>query len=408
MNLRIYIVVFGVIILSIFVLITSKETFNNNFDYKKINRIKVGENYGYCIGGEPACPINNAYSLISISDTGYDGNTYAQFCKKKNIDDKVISVNGYRILDGKLQYNVVLVGSSDSVWMNSNDIPGYIATTYPSENKDIKDENNVTRTNYNITWKGKTISEWVPENNIDFTKIPGRAGSLSDPNLEIKTMPVECSGNMFSDLDPSKLPNESLDYYRLPKSDVLFPISSINKGFTSPTNYIPATISGNKINFVNSNGIVNEFMDVCDVYFGTNQENCRKSVYGSTTGSLEDSNKSSFLSQLSKYFFHNVLSSGVEDTTEEGDTNDDSENTDGSSSGGSSSSNYSSTERGCDIDIHCIADFGTKIGDNLCCGQEGSLEEKDIYGRSLLGYVCPATKPKCKKFNCDTKKGICQ
>ena len=56
----------------------------------------------------------------------------------------------------------------------------------------------------------------------------------------------------------------------------------------------------------------------------------------------------------------------------------------------------------CDVkteDIDCIADFGTNIGDELCCNQPGVLTNTK--------YVCPANYPKCGKMECGKKYGTC-
>ena len=56
----------------------------------------------------------------------------------------------------------------------------------------------------------------------------------------------------------------------------------------------------------------------------------------------------------------------------------------------------------CDVkteDIKCIADFGTNIGDDLCCGQSGVLTNTK--------YVCPANYPKCGEMVCGETYGIC-
>ena len=50
-------------------------------------------------------------------------------------------------------------------------------------------------------------------------------------------------------------------------------------------------------------------------------------------------------------------------------------------------------------DIKCIADFGTNIGDNLCCGQSGVLTDTK--------YVCPANYSKCESMKCGSKYGTC-
>jgi hypothetical protein len=50
-------------------------------------------------------------------------------------------------------------------------------------------------------------------------------------------------------------------------------------------------------------------------------------------------------------------------------------------------------------DIKCIADFGTNIGDSLCCGQSGVLTDTK--------YVCPANYSKCESMKCGSKYGKC-
>jgi len=53
----------------------------------------------------------------------------------------------------------------------------------------------------------------------------------------------------------------------------------------------------------------------------------------------------------------------------------------------------------CDEPIKCIADFATHIGEPLCCGQTGVLQD--------TRYVCPPTKPTCSKFKCGSEFGTC-
>jgi len=49
--------------------------------------------------------------------------------------------------------------------------------------------------------------------------------------------------------------------------------------------------------------------------------------------------------------------------------------------------------------IKCIADFGTSVGDSLCCGQKGVLQNTK--------YVCPNTLKKCNNFKCGSAFGTC-
>jgi hypothetical protein len=53
----------------------------------------------------------------------------------------------------------------------------------------------------------------------------------------------------------------------------------------------------------------------------------------------------------------------------------------------------------CDTSIKCIADFGTNIGEDLCCGQTGVLQDTK--------YVCPSNKPTCGNFKCGSQFGQC-
>ena len=49
--------------------------------------------------------------------------------------------------------------------------------------------------------------------------------------------------------------------------------------------------------------------------------------------------------------------------------------------------------------LKCIADFGTNVGEDLCCGQTGVLQNTE--------YVCPSSKPTCQNFKCGSKFGNC-
>jgi hypothetical protein len=70
-------------------------------------------------------------------------------------------------------------------------------------------------------------------------------------------------------------------------------------------------------------------------------------------------------------------------------------------------SDYSSTpsnitgsnSSGSNNTIKCIANFGTNIGDPLCCGQKGDLKNTK--------FVCPKEKPSCSGYVCGTKFGTC-
>ena len=49
--------------------------------------------------------------------------------------------------------------------------------------------------------------------------------------------------------------------------------------------------------------------------------------------------------------------------------------------------------------LKCVADFGTNIGEDLCCGQEGVLQDTK--------FICPDTMPTCSNFKCGSRFGTC-
>jgi hypothetical protein len=91
-------------------------------------------------------------------------------------------------------------------------------------------------------------------------------------------------------------------------------------------------------------------------------------------------------------------SSGNDSDDDDGKTSDDS-NDDDIKGFDSDEGNYSSVDDSCGSGIKCIADFGTNIGDNLCCGQTGVLQNTK--------YVCPSNAPKCSNFKCGSNFGTC-
>lgn len=55
---------------------------------------------------------------------------------------------------------------------------------------------------------------------------------------------------------------------------------------------------------------------------------------------------------------------------------------------------------GNDSSIKCLADFGTQVGENICCGQEGILQNTK--------YVCPSEYPICGGYKCGESWGYCK
>jgi hypothetical protein len=208
---------------------------------------------------------------------------------------------------------------------------------------------------------------------------------------------VYCDGSIFSKLNQSDMPE-----YRLPLSNSLFPISTYNLGFTQHYTYVPAAIDAsnkNRLNFFkNQSGDVVEYRDICDVYYQTEQDNCKRVMYGS----LNSTTITPALVDLS-YSTINIppnpeswnMPSTMEDDTSEYDGNILPSSIVSSTT---TSKIYPPTD--CNAKIPCVADFGTDIGDKLCCGQKGVLQNTK--------NICPSTKPKCTNFDCKTQLGYCQ
>ena len=51
------------------------------------------------------------------------------------------------------------------------------------------------------------------------------------------------------------------------------------------------------------------------------------------------------------------------------------------------------------VNIKCLAHFGTKVGDPLCCGQTGVLQNTN--------HVCPQELPNCSGYQCGNQWGVC-
>ncbi len=230
---------------------------------------------------------------------------------------------------------------------------------------------------------------------------------------------VYCDGSVFSKPNRADMPE-----YRLPLSNFLFPISTYNLGFTQHYTYVPAAVDANNKNIVNffknQSGDVVEFRDVCESYYQTDQDNCKRSRYGSLNAKMvtptvvdfsyitidippnpESWNMPSTMDDDTSGYTYTGNGTGSTGTgsTGTGTTGTGSgTGSTGSSAGTTTSKTYPPTD--CGAKIPCIADFGTDIGDDLCCGQAGVLKDTN--------NVCPITKPKCTNFDCKTQLGYCQ
>ena len=216
---------------------------------------------------------------------------------------------------------------------------------------------------------------------------------------------VICSDNLFSTIS-----EYNLDVYHI--NDTSFPLSKLYKGFTIPYDYIP-------VNFDTSNNFIfnldrsKTFSDCITQYTSNNtQITTSNNVISQNLPSRNTPTKCQLVHKCNllpyipqqacyKHFFMGESSNNQKTSGSSG-----SSGTSGSSgiSGSSVKSGTSGTNNTdkCvdDTNIKCIADFGTNIGDELCCGQTGVLQNTK--------YVCPESRPTCSNFKCGSKFGKCQ
>ena len=124
-------------------------------------------------------------------------------------------------------------------------------------------------------------------------------------------------------------------------------------GFTSPYTTIPMTISGEYVLLYKDTGDYNKIKRC----FLTDNPNCCDN--DSSNGNANNS------------------ANGNTNTTTNGNTN--------TSANGN--------------DIKCLADNGASVGDPLCCGQDGVLQNTK--------YNCPSEYPKCMGYKCGETWGKC-
>ena len=130
--------------------------------------------------------------------------------------------------------------------------------------------------------------------------------------------------------------------WKTPTREIDFPFSDLYKGFTVPYSYVPVEINGKYMNFYDASRNLLDNVNKCDMLL---------------TDSLTDECKAS-------------LNPALKPKTE--------------SSG-----------------KKCVADYGSKKGDPLCCGQTGVLQKWSSE------YVCPSSAPTCSGYSCGDKYGTC-
>ena len=248
----------------------------------------------------------------------------------------------------------------------------------------------------------------LSKNNINFPSQYYDGGKTYKPycmtnGVEDISNKLKCDGSRYSRMNIADMSTNVL-----PLSNLSFPISSEYTGFTMPYSYVPAAIDAtnrNKINFFKDiKGTIAEYDDICNLYSShdADDDNCKKSLAGTITGYPKitagvpeyDPNDLGLTSQ-------STISSQSKKSDSGSSSDSGTISGSGSSSGnGSYSGGTNKSSRNCSAKIKCIADFGTEIGDALCCGQLGVLKDTK--------YVCPSVAPTCSNFDCKTQFGYCQ
>lgn len=164
--------------------------------------------------------------------------------------------------------------------------------------------------------------------------------------------------------------------------------SNIYKGFTSPTNYIPAVINNNSINFYDKNDIIIDTIDKCSV-LGINENICKKA----SGLPFPLANDSTYISGSDKYDpgAINKEAGYIQDQYPLPVSSLPASYTQIVPKGNGKSGMYPS--------FPCIADYGASPGDNVCNGEIGLIEDNTL--------ICPYHKPICSGYRCDSKFGTC-
>jgi hypothetical protein len=155
--------------------------------------------------------------------------------------------------------------------------------------------------------------------------------------------------------------------------------SNIYKGFTNPTSYIPAIINENVINFYDGNNNIIDSIDKCSI-LGINTNNCKKALkIPFQNADISNNDVNAFNNQIGYNTDPQVIGNFISSYTEIAPI---SEGTSGM---------YSN--------LPCIADHGANIGDNVCNGEVGLIQDKTL--------VCPYYKPICSGYRCGSTFGTC-
>lgn len=155
--------------------------------------------------------------------------------------------------------------------------------------------------------------------------------------------------------------------------------SNIYKGFTIPSSYVPAIINENIINFYDANNKIIDSIDKCSI-LGINTNNCKKALkIPFKNADVSNSDVNAFNNTTGYKRDPEAIGSFTPSFTE--------------------IPPVSEGTSGMYPNLPCIADHGANIGDNVCNGEVGLIQDKTL--------VCPYYKPICSGYRCGSTFGTC-
>lgn len=164
--------------------------------------------------------------------------------------------------------------------------------------------------------------------------------------------PVMCNSKMYADdVNMTKFYVYNHDKEEVVSgTDISYTESATNKGFTQKLNYTPLDLSDGSGNIT---------------YYMPNGDN-------------------HLTNRCALFESEDCIQKKVEKETSEKETSEEETSKDCSNN---------------DIQIKCLAHYGTKIGDPLCCGQTGVLQNTN--------NICPEELPVCSGYKCGSQWGVC-
>lgn len=176
---------------------------------------------------------------------------------------------------------------------------------------------------------------------------------------------AQCEGNLLSTQDGADF------YFRAESADsdgnyaqkIIAGAADLSNesiaGFTTAFNYIPLEISGTYVYLYESDASLDFIATPCYLYnlYDADNDTCASTYYTEVSS--------------------NATTTTTTTTTSSTDT----------------------TSSTCSNDIPCLAHNGAVVGDPLCCGQSGVLQNTK--------YNCPASAPYCEGYKCGSSWGKC-